>query len=88
MWEFDFCLGPILFGFCDKSDQKQLGEDGAFVSHKVRAGMEAGTWKETLKDRPWGVLLTGLLSSACFLTGLQTTWPVGGPTHSELDPPT
>jgi hypothetical protein len=46
------------------------------LSKEVRTGTQAGTWRQELMQRPWRVLLTGLLlmtCSTCFLIEPRTT---------------
>ena len=56
--------------------KKQVGEEGvnsAYTFHiavitkgsQGRNSSRAGTWRQELKQRPWRVLLTGLLSVIC-----------------------
>jgi len=70
-------------------DQKQIGEERVCLVYtsilpsitegsQDRNPNKAGTWRQELRQRPWRVLLTGLLSMACWIWCLiesKTTSP-------------
>ena len=74
-----------------KSDMGMKGLTSSYYSKPIiggsqdRSSCRAGTWRQELMQRSWGVLLTGLFSLLSYRT--QDHQPRGGPTHNGLGPP-
>ena len=76
--------------------QQQLWEEKVYFtlaftikSSQDRNSSRAGIWRQELMQRPWRVLLTGLLHMACFSLlsyRAQNHQPRDGPTHNGLAP--
>ena len=89
------CLIRVSTASVKHYDQNQVGEERVYLAYmstllfitrgrQDRNSNRARTWRQGLMQRPWRVLLTGLLPlvcSACFLIEPKTTSP-------EMAPPT
>jgi hypothetical protein len=92
------CLSQCLYS-CTKHDQEASWRGKVYSAYlstllfttkgsQVRKSHRAATWRQELIQRPWGMLLTGLLPlacSACFLIESRTTSP--GMAPPKMGPP-